>query len=351
MLSERSFHAPFKAVSETGKAVPDLSIVIPIFCERENLHELRRRLIGAMEALGRSYEIVFVNDHSRDDSLEILRGFASADPHIRIVSFSAITAGMQFARGRAVLLMDGDLQDPPEVIPDLLRKQEEGNWDIVYAIRKRRKEPAVIRLLYYIFYRLMKRTSYVDVPVDAGDFCIMSRRVVDQLNSIPERNRFVRGLRSWIGFRQTGLEFERAARFAGEPKYTFRSLFKLAFDGIFSFSFIPLRISTILGLSLSAMGMLYAAYVFVLRLMGSFQKLQGWSTLVVINLVIGGAVLVMLGIMGEYLGRIYEEIKGRPQYIVEEIIGFDSEAAPRDSARDADAEPPKPADETRNTAA
>ncbi len=319
----------------------DFSVVIPIFCEQENLPELYRRLVAAFEPLDADYEIIFVNDHSRDASLPMMREMRERDPRVRIVSFSrnfghqmAITAGMKFARGARVVLMDGDLQDPPEVVPRMLALQRDEAWDIVYAIRKKRKEPWVIRTLYHVFYRMLKQTSYIDIPLDAGDFCVMSRRVVDALNAIPERNRFVRGLRSWVGFRQTGMEYERAARFAGEAKYRLKALLKLAFDGIFSFSFLPLRLSTYFGLVLSATGLLYAAYVAVERVLGKFSGLAGWSTVVVSVLVLGGVQLVMLGIIGEYLGRIYEEIKGRPQFIVEELIGFeepDAPSAPRPS--------------------
>lgn len=308
----------------------DLSIVIPIYCEEENLPELYGRLVKSLDPLGRSFEVIFVNDHSRDRSLEIMREMNARDPRIRVISFSrnfghqiAITAGMQFATGDSVILMDGDLQDPPEVLSDLIKKKEAENWDIVYAVRRKRKESLLIRAMYSGFYRLLRGMSYVDIPLDSGDFCIMSRRVVDQLNKIPERNRFVRGLRSWVGFRQTGMEYERAARNAGEPKYNFRSLFSLALDGMISFSFIPLRVSTLLGMALSTVGMLYALYIAALRMMGKFEGIQGWSTLVVAVLILGGVQLIMLGIIGEYLGRIYEEIKGRPQYIVESAIGFD----------------------------
>ncbi len=312
----------------------ELSIVVPIYCEEQNLDELYARLTNSMKDTGREFELIFVNDHSKDGSLRIMRELNARDPRVKIVSFSrnfghqtAITAGMQFARGESVVLMDGDLQDPPEVIPDLIREKEKGNWDLVYAIRKSRVERPLVRPFAFLFYRLLKKISYIDIPMDSGDFCVMSRRVVDELNKIPERNRYLRGLRSWVGFRQTGLEYERAARKAGEPKYTFRSSFKLALDAFFSFSFLPLRISTILGLALSGAGLAYALYVFINRLRGAYQATGGWSTIVVSVLVMGGVQLVMLGIIGEYLGRIYEEIKRRPQYIVEELIGFDSSAS------------------------
>lgn len=308
---------------------PDLSIVIPIYNEQENLPDLYRRLVDALDPLRLSFEIIFVNDSSRDRSLEIMREMHRSDPRVKIVSFSrnfghqpAISAGMAFASGGSVILMDGDLQDPPETLPDLIRAKDEGKWDVVYAVRKKRKEPFLIRALYFLFYRMLRRSSYIDIPVDSGDFCVMSRRAVDQINRMPERNRFVRGLRSWVGFRQTGMEYERAARNAGEPKYHFKSLLKLAFDGLVSFSFLPLRISTMLGACLSLLGFAYAFYVLVRRVRGDFGSIAGWSTLVVAVLVLGGVQLLMLGIIGEYLGRMYEEIKGRPPFIVDEAVGF-----------------------------
>lgn len=312
----------------------DISVVIPIYCERENLPELHRRLSDVFEAFGRHWEIVFVNDCSLDDSLEIMRELARDDERVKVVSFSrnfghqtAITAGLRYATGDSVILMDGDLQDPPEALPDLITKKEEGNWDVVYAIRKKRKEPILIRCLYFIYYRMLRRSSYIDIPLDSGDFCIMSRRVADHLNAMRERNPFVRGLRSWVGFRQTGMDYERAPRLSGKPKYSFRSLVKLAFDGIFSFSYLPLRISTYLGLVLSFAGLGYATWVFFQRIAGGVS-FAGWATVLISILVLGGVQLIMLGVIGEYLGRIYEELKARPQYIVEELIGFDEASMP-----------------------
>lgn len=307
-----------------------ISIVIPIFCEQENLAELYRRLTAVFDDLENDCEIIFVDDCSTDNSLAMMREMAKDDSRVKVIRFArnfghqlAITAGMKHSSGEAVIVMDGDLQDPPEVLPGLIERLAEDNLDIVYGIRKKRKEPPLIRALYWFYYKLLRRLSYIDIPTDAGDFCIMSRRVVDEINAMPERSRFVRGLRSWVGFRQTGLEYERAARAGGQTKYTFRSLLKLAFDGIFSFSFVPLRLSTYLGLTLSLAGLLYALFVAVRSFLGEFEGLAGWPTVVVSILILGGVQLIMLGIMGEYLGRIYEELKGRPLYIIHEKIGFD----------------------------
>lgn len=315
----------------------EFSIVVPIYCEEENLEQLYSRVKDELERIGRDFELIFVDDCSHDGSLAIMRDMSRRDPRVRIVCFSrnfghqiAITAGMKFSRGDSIIVMDGDLQDPPEILPDLIKRKEEGNWDVVYAVRNKRQEPLLIRSLYFLFYRLLKKTSYINIPLDAGDFCVMSRRVVDQLNRLPERTRFVRGLRSWVGFRQTGLEYERAAREAGKTKYGMKALFKLAFDAIFSFSYLPLRISTLLGLAISLTGLLYALYLIVQRIRGEYGNLGGWTTVVVSVLVLGGVQLVMLGIIGEYLGRVFEELKGRPHYVVEEMIGFDG--TPSDDA-------------------
>jgi len=312
----------------------DFSVVIPIYCEEENLEELHRRLAGALEKIGGTSEIIFVNDASQDRSLELMRKLRRGDPRVRIISFSrnfghqtALTAGMRHARGRAVALMDGDLQDPPEALPEMLSRMRETKAEVVYAVRRKRKENWFIRALYYLFYRALQSMSYIDIPTDAGDFCIMSRRAVDQLNAMPERSRFVRGLRSWVGFRQVGFEYEREARNAGAPKYTFKGLARLALDAFFSFSFVPLRLSTLLGLGISTLGLIYAAWIVAQRVTGQFQAIAGWSTVVVSVLVLGGAQLIMLGIMGEYLGRIYEELKGRPPYVIDETIGFDEDRA------------------------
>lgn len=311
-------------------SAPNLSVVIPIYNEQENLEELYSRVVDSLAPLSLDYEIVLVNDCSADDSLDMMKAMHAKDSRVKIVNLArnfghqiAITAGMAYARGNAVILMDGDLQDPPEVLPDLVRTQAEGAWDVVYAVRKKRKEHLVVRFLYYAFYRFLRTMSYVRIPLDSGDFCIMSRRVVDTINRLPERNRFVRGLRSWVGFRQTGMEYERAARHAGSPKYTLKSLLKLAFDGIFSFSYVPLRLATWLGLFASLLGVLYAAFVIFNRVAGRYREIPGWTTVVVAVLVMGGIQMVMLGVVGEYLGRIYEEIKGRPQFLVDEAIGFD----------------------------
>lgn len=307
-----------------------LSVVIPIFNESENLPELYRRLSETLGALDLTYEILFVDDASRDGSTEIIARQAAADPHVRSLRFSrnfghqtAITAGMQLASGELIVLMDGDLQDPPEILPQLIEKQRDEGWDVIYAIRRRRKENLFYRTAYSTFYRILKRMSYIDIPLDSGDFCMMRRRVVDAINALPERNRFVRGLRSWVGFSQTGMEYERAARAAGEAKYNFRRLLRLAMDGIISFSYTPLKMATAMGLGVALVGFLYAVVTIIRRIFGGLADIPGWTTLVVAVLILGGLQMMLLGAIGEYIGRIFEETKSRPQFIVERYVGYD----------------------------
>lgn len=310
----------------------DLSIVIPVYCEAENLAELHERLGRVIAELGMSAEFVFVDDASTDATREELARLRERDPRVRYLRFSrnfgqqaAITAGLEAARGSWVVVMDGDLQDPPEVIGRLFERQREGDWDVVYAVREERPEGAIFRAANGLFYRLLRLTSSTSIPSEAGDFCLMRGRVVEELRRLPERHRFVRGLRAWVGFRQAAVTFKRPARHAGEAKYTLPVRAGLALDAIFGFSYLPLRLSTALGASVSMAGLVYAAYILVGRMSGRFTVVPGWATVVVSVLVLGGVQLLMLGIIGEYLGRIYEEIKQRPPYIVAERRGFEDE--------------------------
>ena len=264
----------------------------------------------------------------KDAACELLRQFRTDDPRVKYIRLArnfghqaALTAGLAHAAGQAVLVMDGDLQDPPEVIPELVERWQEG-YEVVYAIRRHRKEPPTQRLAYALFYRLLSRVASLHIPLDAGDFCLMDRRVVDQLNALPERNRFLRGLRSWVGFRQTGVEYERQARYAGRTKYDFWRLTRLAVDGLVSFSFLPLRIASSIGFLVSVVSMIVAFYYLVLRLSGS-QEPAGFAAIIVAVLFLGGVQLITIGIMGEYVGRIFDEVKSRPVYIVLEEEGFD----------------------------
>lgn len=303
---------------------PDLSVVIPVFNETENLPILHQRLSGILQATGFSYEIVFVDDGSRDHSVPLLHELAAADAQIVVVELArnfghqvAISAGLDHARGQGVIIMDADLQDPPEVLPQFIAKWKEGH-DVVYAIREQRKEGWVKRTAYAAFYRLLQRVAHIDIPLDAGDFCIMDRRVVDLLNGMPERNRFVRGIRSWIGLNQVGLAYERHSRHAGQPKYTFKRLVYLALDGLVSFSYIPLRVITMLGFSISLLSIVLAIFYSVKRLFYGLTP-PGFATLVVSVFFLAGIQLIMMGVIGEYVGRIFEEVKSRPLYVLRRV--------------------------------
>lgn len=311
-----------------------VSVVIPIYNEEETLDRLDQRLTAALEALGETYEVVFVNDGSRDRSLSMLRAMHERNPRMKVISFSrnfghqmAITCGLEHAVGDAVVAMDGDLQDPPEVLPDLLARWREG-YEVVYAVRQDRKENIVKRAAYKAFYFILNKVSYLDIPLDSGDFSLIDRRVLDVLNSMPERNRFVRGLRTWAGFRQTGYEYAREARFAGESKYSFSKLIGLAFDGLVSYSYVPLRLVSNVGLLVSLTALGYMGYLLAMRLLGD-SPIEGWTSTVVIMLFLGGVQLLSLGVIGEYIGRIFDEVKHRPHYVVGERLGFAANASPR----------------------
>jgi dolichol-phosphate mannosyltransferase len=315
-----------------------LSIVIPIYNEEQILPELHRRLSATFSKLPYRPEFVFIDDGSRDSSLPILLSLHARDARVKIISLSrnfghqlAISAGIAHASGDAVIIMDGDLQDPPEILPQFIEKWKEG-YDVVYAIRKQRKENLLKRTAYVVFYRTLKAVSYLNIPLDSGDFCIMDRRVADVLRQLPERNRFVRGLRTWAGFRQTGLAYSRDRRYAGKPKYTLGKLMKLAYDGIFSFTTVPLRMAIYTGIAAAALS--FAGGVVVL-----YQKITnqvpiaGWSSTMVTLVFLGGLILLTLGIIGEYIGRIHEETKQRPLYVIQEKIGFADTVRPQKARR------------------
>jgi dolichol-phosphate mannosyltransferase len=276
-----------------------------------------------MKDMRYTYELIFVNDGSFDTTLDRLKALQAQDPHISLLDLArnfghqaAVTAGIDHAAGRAVIVIDGDLQDPPEVIPDLVARWQEG-YEVVYAIRTRRKEGALKRLAYGAFYRLMQFMADTEIPLDAGDFSLIDRRAAKVLRQLPERNRFVRGLRSWVGFRQIGVPFERAERHEGQSKYTLRALVGLATSGFISFSKLPLRIATYLGTLVSGMAFLSALAFVVLRLVTEVEP-RGWTSVIVVVLFLGGVQLVTLGILGEYLGYVLDEVRRRPPYVVRE---------------------------------
>jgi polyisoprenyl-phosphate glycosyltransferase len=299
-----------------------LSLAIPVHNEESVLPELLRRAGAALDRVpGGPHEILLVDDGSTDRSLSILEEAARSDPRLAVLSFSrnfghqaAVSAALDHVTGDAVVIMDADLQDTPESIPLFLAKFHEG-YDVVYAQRVRRKEPAWLRLCYFLFYRIIGRLSDIRLPLDSGDFGLMSRRVVDHIRRMPEHHRYLRGLRTWVGFRQVGLPIERAGRHSGSTKYTPLRLLKLASDGIFAFSTVPLRAATVLGLCGIAFAFLYAAYAVFAKYYLQHSP-QGFTALTILITMLTGFILLFLGIIGEYVGRIYEEVKARPNYIV-----------------------------------
>ena len=307
-----------------------ISIVIPVFNEEENIPTLVTRLSKVLDEIKDDYEVVFVNDGSRDSTLELLRRANKQHPQFRYISFTrnfghqtAVSAGLAHVRGDVVAVMDADLQDPPEVLDRFIAKWREG-YDVVYAIRTNRKEGILKRACYWSFYRLLKQLSSIDIPLDSGDFCIMDRKVVDALNKLPERNRFVRGLRTWVGYKQVGVPYDRDARNAGEVKYTFSKLLRLALDGIISFSYRPLQIIGVFGFTIAACSFL-AACVFLflsafdIPVLGhSPREVPGTTTLTLAIFFLSGVQLLSLGVIGEYIGRIFDEVKQRPSWLIEE---------------------------------
>lgn len=308
---------------------PRYSLVVPIYNEEANISELYRRLQGVMDSLDGESELILIDDGSRDRSLGLMRELHQRDSRICYLSFArnfghqiAVTAGLNFARGDAVIVLDADLQDPPELIPQMVQLWQEG-YHVVYAQRtQRRKENWFKRLMAYGFYRVLRQLADVEIPTDTGDFCLMDRQVVDLLNAMPERNRYLRGLRAWVGFRQTAVLFERDPRFAGEVKYTFRKSLSLAINGLVSFSRVPLRLSTYLGLATAAIALFMALLVLYWRLVSPNSPLTGYATITAMVFFLGAVQLISIGILGEYIGRIYEEIKGRPLYTLAEVGGF-----------------------------
>lgn len=308
---------------------PTYSFIVPVFNEEATLPELYRRLSKVMDSMDGSAELILVDDGSRDRSLMLMRDLHDRDRRVCYLSFArnfghqiAVTAGLNFVRGQAIVILDADLQDPPELIPEMAAKWRQG-YEVVYAQRvQRRRESWFKRLTAYVFYRLLHQLADVDIPTDTGDFCLMDRRVVDALNAMPERNRYIRGLRSWLGFRQTAIAFERDPRFAGDVKYTFRKSLALAIDGLVSFSKVPLRISTYLGLFSAVVAILMAVLIVYWRFFSPVSPLTGFATIAVAIFFLGAVQLFSIGILGEYIGRIYEEVKNRPLYTLGEVSGF-----------------------------
>lgn len=309
-----------------------ISVVVPIFNEQENLPELRRRMTAALDSTGESWELVLVNDGSRDSSPQMIKQFNSEDPRIKLVDLSrnfghqpAVTAGIHHSRGDCVILIDGDLQDPPEVIPEMIKKWKEG-FQVVLGERHSRGDVSGARGVgFSLFYPIFRRISDLPTVPDAGIFGLMDRAVVKEFNKLPERNRFIPGLRSWLGFKQTSVFYDRKDRAAGKPKQTLRKLIRYAMDGMISFSYKPLRAATFLGFIVSAGAFVLAVFYLLDFIFGDRKNYgSGFTTLILTMLFFGGVQLISIGILGEYIGRIYEEIKQRPLYVVAETVGIDA---------------------------
>ncbi len=314
-----------------SKDNPLLSVVVPVYNEQEVIGETVKRLVGVLDGMSVDYEVVFVNDGSQDGTLSVLRPLCEADARLKLVNFSrnfghqiAITAGMDMTRGDAVVVIDADLQDPPEVIPGMFEVWKQG-YEVVYGKRVSREgETFFKKFTARVFYRFMARMTEVDMPVDTGDFRLIDRRVVDALRRIPERNRYVRGIVSWLGFRQYAYEYERHERFAGQTKYPLKKMLKLASDGLVSFSVKPLRWILGTGIVLSVLSVLYLLYVLIASLCGAAMLSAGLYALLGFITLLLGVVMISLGVLGEYVGRIYDEAKARPLYIVSDTVNIEA---------------------------
>ncbi|MBC1792079.1 glycosyltransferase [Listeria booriae] len=306
-----------------------ISVVIPLYNEEAVIEQTYKRLKDVMETLAMDYELLFVNDGSKDKTLQLVQALSFADKRVKCLAFSrnfghqiAITAGTDYASGDAVVVIDADLQDPPELIPEMIQKWQDG-FDVVYAKRtKRNGESFFKKWSAKMFYRTLHRLTDVEIPVDTGDFRLMDKKVYTELKKINEKNPFVRGLVSWLGFQQVALEYEREERAAGETKYPLKKMIKLSLDGLTSFSHQPLKIASYAGVTLSIAGFIYMLVV-LFQTLFTATTVNGWSSIIIIQLLFSGFVLIILGMIGEYIGRIYDEVKDRPLYIVEASYGFE----------------------------
>jgi dolichol-phosphate mannosyltransferase len=311
---------------------PRCSIIAPVYNEEGNLHELYKQIKETMNSTSEAWELVLVNDGSRDRSAEIMAELHRQDPRVKTVEFAknfghqlAVTAGLDFARGNVCIIIDADLQDPPSVILQMIDKWKEG-YEIVYAVRTERKgETWFKEFTAKLFYRLIYRITDMDIPLDTGDFRLIDRKAVDTLKMMRERHRFIRGMTSWVGFKQTGVEYVREERFAGETHYPFKKMFKFALDAITGFSYVPLQMATYAGFIIAGISAIATLGVIYARLFLESQAFFGQATTLVTVLFLGGVQLITLGIIGEYLGRIYDEVKGRPLYVVRQTRGFEED--------------------------
>lgn len=304
------------------------SVVVPVYNEEEVISETYRRLTKVMLSMAEEYELIFVNDGSRDRSAHIIAEFAQSDPYVRLINFTrnfghmpAISAGMDYATGDAVIIIDADLQDPPEALPEMAALWKEG-YDVVYGKRKERQgETKFKQWTAKCFYRFINSLSPVDLPLDTGDFRLMDRKVNDAVNQLQEKHRYIRGLISWVGFRQVAFEYVRKERFAGTTKYPLRKMLSFAMDAITAFSYRPLKLASSIGFLIALFSFGYLIIILLQRLFTD-TTIAGWASIVALILLTQGIVLMILGLMGEYIGRIFEEVKGRPVYIVKEVLGY-----------------------------
>jgi dolichol-phosphate mannosyltransferase len=303
---------------------PEFSIIIPVYNEKDCLQEMYRRVSEVMSSTGKTWEMVIIDDGSRDGSTEQIRDLGKLDKRVKPVIFArnfghqiAVTAGLDYSQGNAVVIIDADLQDPPEVILDLIARWREG-YEVVYAIRAEREGESWFKTFTAsFFYRLIQKITDVNIPLDTGDFRLMDRKVVNVLNSMHERHRFLRGMSAWVGFKSIGVKYKRAARFAGETKYPLKKMLLLALNAITGFSYFPLQLATYVGFTAAGISIIIIPIVIIMRIVGS-QAFFGQASTLLAVLFLGGVQLICLGILGEYIGRIYDEVKGRPLYIVSE---------------------------------
>ncbi len=303
-----------------------LSVVIPVFNEEKNISPLHTRLKKTLLKITKDHEIIFVNDGSGDKTKEKIMALRKKDTKIKLINFSrnfghmsAVSAGLANAKGEKVVLMDADLQDPPELITEMYKKTKNG-FEVVYGIKEKRKENLIRRFLFSSFYKILDNISSYKMPLDSGTFSMMDKKVVTILNTLPEKNKYLSGLRSWVGFSQTGIVYERGARFSGRPM-SLKKLTKLAMDGFISFSYLPLRVASFLGFATAFVAFIFILVVLVLKIFFNFG-LVGWASTLSAILLLSGVQLITLGIIGEYLARIYDQVKSRPEYIISEKVGF-----------------------------
>lgn len=306
-----------------------VSLVVPIYNEEEVIEALHSRLIQVLAPAVEKFEVIFVNDGSRDRSADMLDSICHADQRFKALHFSrnfghqaAVTAGLHAAGGAVVVVIDADLQDPPELVLEMLEHWAGGSH-VVYAQKKTRQGVGPVkRAAYYVYYRILNKLTEIEVPPDTGDFCLMDRQIVDLLNAMPERNRYIRGLRAWLGFTQTAILFERPGRYAGTTKYPFRKMMGLAVDGVLSLSKAPLKLAMYFGFFASAVSFLLGLYFVIERLSGGTYLARGWASTIVVILFLGGVQLICLGVIGEFIGRIYDEVKQRPLYVIGRTTGL-----------------------------